>query len=85
MEDFKTWININNLIEFSVNGLSFTCYNGRNGSALMERKLDRVLCNNYWFDYCHSMKATIQTRWRSDHHPILVEASFSQSRLVSQF
>lgn len=85
MEDFKVWKYNNRLIVIVAKSASFTWYNVRSGSAYVERKLDKSLCNNSWLDVCQTMVSTILPRLRSDHHPILVESSFSFLRLACRF
>lgn len=85
MKDFKTWKDKNRLIDTIVKVPSLTWYNGSSSSVSVERKLDKAFCNNSWLDSCQTMVSTTLPRLKSNHHPILVEAYFTQLRVVLQF
>lgn len=85
MQDFKAWSDQTKLVDIPTKLVNFTWYNGRSGRALVERNLDRAFCNQNWVSTSHIMTISTLLKLRSDHHPILLESSFSYQMLVSQF
>lgn len=85
MEDFLAWSNNNNLMELPSKDSFFTWYNGREGRAVVMRKLDRSFCNVDWSNVDSNMVSLVLPIFRSDHHPLLVISSFNQVKLKSQF
>ncbi|XP_058782945.1 uncharacterized protein LOC131657578 [Vicia villosa] len=85
ISDFRDWFNLHCLSDLPTKGPFFTWLNGRNGIHLVERRLDRVLCNQAWITRCFSSHAFTLPKIRSDHFPICLEASFSHICFKSNF
>jgi hypothetical protein len=47
--------------------------------------LDRVVCNQAWFDTCCASSVSSLTRLRSDHFPLLFEFKTTTTTYASQF
>ncbi|KAI5415971.1 hypothetical protein KIW84_041126 [Lathyrus oleraceus] len=77
MRDFIEWTEQNLLIDVPSKGVNFTWYNGRSDRAFVERKLDRDFCNHGWIIHSHTLIVTTLPKLRSDHHPIILDSSFT--------
>ena len=83
--DFQAWTDTNNLIHIPTRGTAFTWSNGRKGRFHIQRRLDRAICNQKWFDECNVVTCSTLTKLRSDHFPILLEFKNHNLPFVSQF
>jgi hypothetical protein len=73
MTDFQNWIDSNNLIHLQTHGAFFTWANGRRGRRYTQKRLDRVIYDQTWFDSCNSVNVSTLTKSKSDHFPLLFE------------
>lgn len=85
INDFQTWSDLNNLIHIQTRGATFTWSNGRRGRCHIQRRLDRVICNQEWFNVFNSVSCYTLTKLRSDHFPLLFEFKNDDIHYVSQF
>jgi len=85
ISDFQTWSDLNNLIHIQTRGAAFTWSNGRRGRNHTQRRLDRVICNQEWFNVCNSVSCSTLTKLRSGHFPLLFEFKNDDIHYVSQF
>ncbi|CAL0327859.1 unnamed protein product [Lupinus luteus] len=82
--DFSDSAQLNHLV---TRGAFYTWSNKRRGSALTEKRLDRVLCNDAWLgDWSQSTCFTLP-RAMSDHHPLILctSSSFVPSQISFKF
>jgi hypothetical protein len=73
MTDFQNWTDSNNLIHLQTHGAFFTWANGRRGRRYTQKRLDRVIYDQTWFDSCNSVNVSTLTKSKSDHFPLLFE------------
>jgi hypothetical protein len=85
IEEFQKWTNDFNLIHLPTRGAAFNWNNGRGGARHTERRLDRVICNQAWFDTCCVSSVTSLTKIRSDHFPLLFDFKLTNTTFASQF
>lgn len=85
INDFKTWHDLNNLVDYSSRGPFFTRHNGRLGRGLVECMLDRAFGNQLWLSMASSMCVSSLSRLRSNHYPLLREANFCNQLHSSSF
>lgn len=85
MIDFINWYDNNNLVDIPTKGPPYTLSNGRIGDGLVDRRLDRALCNHLWLTTSTSINVSALVKHRSYHHLLLLEACFSIHRYVSSF
>jgi hypothetical protein len=85
IEEFQNWTDSYNLVHLPTRGVEFTWNNGRGGIRLTERRLDRVMCNHSWVDFCSVSSVTALTRIRSDLFPLSFDFQSSFGSHVSQF
>jgi hypothetical protein len=85
MNEFQSWTDTFNLIHLPTKGAFFTWNNGRGGNKHTEKRLDRVICNQSWFDLCHVSTASTLIKQKSDHFPLLLDVQFSPLSFASQF
>ncbi|KAK2389841.1 hypothetical protein QL285_063403 [Trifolium repens] len=71
MVEFQNWIDLNNLIHLPTHGAFYTWANGRRGRHYTQKRLDRVICNQEWFDCFNYVNVSTLTENNSDHFPIL--------------
>lgn len=84
-EDFKNWTDSCLLTHLPTRGAEFTWSNRRCVAALTERRLDRSICNDEWFDFWSFVYCTTLTRTQSDHYPTLVVMNKAISFFPSSF
>ncbi|CAL0324296.1 unnamed protein product [Lupinus luteus] len=76
-DEFRDFSDSAQLTHLVTRGAYFTWSNKRRGSALTEKRLDRVLCNDAWLgDWSQSTCFTLP-RAMSDHHPLMLCTSSS--------
>jgi len=85
MEDFQQWTDTNNLIHMHTRGGAYTWSNGRRGRFNIQRRLDRVIVNEYWINSCTSSNVCTLTKVRSDHYPLLLEFMSLDIQFASTF
>ncbi|XP_058776538.1 uncharacterized protein LOC131650843 [Vicia villosa] len=85
INEFKDWVDNNNLLEIPSKGSFYTWFNGRDGGASVERKLDRAFDNNNWCNASVTMGVVVLPKYRSDHHPLLVDCDFNSSQHKASF
>ncbi|XP_058761210.1 uncharacterized protein LOC131634556 [Vicia villosa] len=85
IEDFNNWTNINSLVHLPTSGAFYTWKNGRSGSLHIERRLDRTICNQDWFDLWATNSCRTLARNNSDHYPILFEFLPKEYKIASSF
>lgn len=85
MQDFQNWTDSNNLIHIHTRGADYTWLNGRRGRFNIQRRLDRAICNQDWFNACNLVSCSTLTKLRSDHFPILLEFRNDDIQYSSQF
>jgi hypothetical protein len=73
MVEFQNWTDLNNLIHLPTHGAFYTWANGRRGRHYTQKRLDRVICNQEWFDCFNSVNVSTLTKNNSDHFPILFD------------
>jgi hypothetical protein len=73
MEEFRSWSDSHNLLHIPTRGADYTWYNGRDGRNDTERRLDRAICNQAWFDLFTSTSVTTLVKHKSDHSPLLLD------------
>lgn len=83
--DFKNWTDCNSLIHFMTRGSQFTWSNGRRGRHCLEKRLDRVICNNDWLSFWTSVSCCTLTRSNSDHFPLLLSLEKVEKHHSSSF
>lgn len=81
--DFVDWINLHNLVDINCLWAIYTWSNGRTSVILVEIRLDRVLCNQYWLTLFQNDVFTLH-RIKSGHFPIVFELSFNNLKISSQ-
>ncbi|KAH7838491.1 hypothetical protein Vadar_027204 [Vaccinium darrowii] len=69
---FTNNINDCNLVDIGSSGPRFTWTNGRQGSANIQKRLDRGLCNEEWRSLFPEGTITTLPRTYSDHNPLLL-------------
>ncbi|XP_058752220.1 uncharacterized protein LOC131625373 [Vicia villosa] len=85
MLEFSNFIDNNNLVDIPTKGNFFSWTNSRAGSELIERRLDRALCNPIWLSNTTNLQVSTLNRLRSDHFPILLNFCFFKSQHFSSF
>jgi len=85
MQDFQNWTESNRLIHLHTRGAAFTWSNGRRGRFHIQRRLDRAICSQDWFNACNLVSCSTLTKLRSNHYPILLEFKNDDIQFVSQF
>jgi len=83
--EFLDWINNNDLTCMPLFGPYYTWCNGRKGLHIIDRKLDRALCNGACLDEWNSCNYQVLVKSCSDHFPILVSLASNCLRKVSNF
>lgn len=85
MEEFSNWSNQNNLIDITIKDSPYTWSNGILGSGLVETRLDKAFCNPLSLTSSTTFNVSTLNKHISNHHPLLLEISFSQQKHVSNF
>lgn len=85
MQDFQNWTDSNNLIHIHTRGADYTWLNCRRGKFNIQRRLDRAICNQDWFNACNLVSCSTLTKLRFDHFPILLEFRNDDIQYSSQF
>ncbi|XP_058784648.1 uncharacterized protein LOC131659478 [Vicia villosa] len=85
MQDFFNWSDANKLVHLQTAGNFFTWSNGRKGSRLTEKRLDRAICNLDMLDICTNMNCHTLSKIKSDHYPLLLFIDFNKISIKSQF
>ncbi|XP_019430032.1 PREDICTED: uncharacterized protein LOC109337507 [Lupinus angustifolius] len=84
-EEFNSFTKNLNLIHLVTMGADFTWTNKRRGAALIERRLDRALCNDSWIDGWSQVACCSLPRIASDHNPTLLCSHSDLVRRSSSF
>ncbi|GAU51709.1 hypothetical protein TSUD_415160 [Trifolium subterraneum] len=85
MIEFQSWTDSFNPIHLPTRGVEFTWTNGRGGHRYTEKRLDRVVCNQFWLDLCNVNSVSTLTKHRSDHFPLLMEFQLTNVAFASHF
>lgn len=85
MLDFKNWTNSNNPIHLPTSGSKFNWFNKCNVPFFIERRLDRCIGNQLWFNCCNQIFVSILTKRFSDHYPLLLEFHMNPVYVVIKF
>ena len=85
MIEFLNWSDSENLVHLPTRGVQFIWSNRRSGRRLIEKRLDRAMCNHEWLDSCSSVSVSSLINHHSDHHPILMESILSEMLVPHQF
>jgi hypothetical protein len=62
MLEFQNWTDQNHLFHLPTHGAFFTWANGRRGRHYTQKRLDRVICNQEWFDCCTTVNVSTLTK-----------------------
>ncbi|XP_019455065.1 PREDICTED: uncharacterized protein LOC109356184 [Lupinus angustifolius] len=84
-EEFKSFYEVGNLNHIVTRGVEFTCTNKRSGVAHIEKRLDRVLCNDSWLSEWHYSSCFTLPKYASDHHPLMLNCFNALASHKSQF
>lgn len=76
-DEFRAFTDTGKWIHLQTTDASFTWSNGRKGSSLTEKRLDRSLCNEAWLDYWSSSVCCTLVRSQPDHFPLLLSSNKS--------
>lgn len=68
-----------------MSGNQFSWNNGRKGTCLTEKRLDRSICNMDLLDKCTMVVCNTLSKLRSDHYPILLTCDFDKVVYNSHF
>ncbi|KAF5195251.1 Ribonuclease h domain, partial [Thalictrum thalictroides] len=71
MEDFRSFLNDNLLLEVPNKGIKYTWCNQRHGSRRVLGKIDRMCCNEEWLQQFPGWSYKILSRLCSDHAPLI--------------
>ncbi|KAF5193757.1 Ribonuclease h domain [Thalictrum thalictroides] len=71
MEDFRSFLNDNLLLEVPNKGIKYTWCNQRHGSRRVLGKIDRMCCNEEWLLQFPGWSYKILSRLCSDHAPLI--------------
>ncbi|WJX52536.1 hypothetical protein P8452_38639 [Trifolium repens] len=85
MVEFQNWTDLNNLIHLPTHGAFYTWANGRRGRHYTQKRLDRVICNQDWFNCFNSINVSTLTKNNSDHFPILFDFKILDCHQPSNF
>ena len=85
MLDFQNWTDRFDLLHIPTRGAFFTWDNGREGRRHTKRRLDRVVCNQSWIDFCSSISCNTLMKDQSDHYPLLMEFKTDNLQFASSF
>ncbi|KAE9586284.1 putative endonuclease/exonuclease/phosphatase [Lupinus albus] len=83
--DLQSFTDMNNQIHLPTLGAQFTWTNKRRGVALIEKRLDRSMCNEDWIDAWSRVTCNTMPRLPSHHHPLLLHSVSSTSSRITQF
>ncbi|XP_019435293.1 PREDICTED: uncharacterized protein LOC109341779 [Lupinus angustifolius] len=83
--EFLAFTNSSSLIKVPTLGAQFTWTNKRRGNALIEKKLDRSLCNEDWLNLWSQVSCCTLPRIASDHHPILLSSTSTTAPIICSF
>lgn len=78
---FRDRIDSCNLMDMGATGPKFTWSNGRKGMALVQKRLDRALCNADWRSLFPEGMVKNLPRTYSDHSPLLIHV-FGNSQFI---
>lgn len=70
MQDFKDFVNKNELIDLSLKGSRYTWSNRRIGKGFIMRRLDRILVSQEWINHYQNSSLLSLPHISSDHRPI---------------
>lgn len=84
-EESRSWAENCNLIHLPPRGAAFTWSNRRQSNSLIERRLDRALCNENWLSFWSSTSCCTLTRSNLDHHSLLVVLKEGRPTFPSSF
>ncbi|KAL8481253.1 hypothetical protein ACS0TY_027686 [Phlomoides rotata] len=79
-QEFMAFLDEAHLHDMDTAGPQFSWVTRRSNHGYMAARLDRVLANDDFLDFWHSVAATVLPRISSDHHPIIL----SPIQLVTQ-
>jgi hypothetical protein len=85
MEEFQSWTDSFNLLHLPTRGAVYTWNNGRGGNRHTEKRLDRVVCNQSWLDFCNISSVSTLTKHKSDHYPLLLDFQVTTIPFASNF
>jgi hypothetical protein len=85
MEEFQSWTDSFNLLHLPTRGAVYTWNNGRGGNRHTEKRLDRVVCNQSWLDFCNISSVPTLTKHKSDHYPLLLDFQVTTIPFASNF
>ncbi|XP_019431279.1 PREDICTED: uncharacterized protein LOC109338477 [Lupinus angustifolius] len=71
-DEFRSFSNSTNLTHLTTRGAVVTWTNKRRGDALTEKRLDRALCNDNWFNVWSRSTCYTLPRSKSNHHPLIL-------------
>lgn len=83
--DFQNMIYACQLFHLPSQGLSYTWSSGWCSRGLVERRLDRVLCNSAVLDVWNNASYRVLSRLSYDHSPLLVNCNFSVALNLKPF
>jgi len=75
MDDLKSFLDNNNLIDLDLTDAYFTWNNMQADDELIQNKLDRVVFSPTWLDKFLDYALISQINITSDHTPLLLQAS----------
>jgi hypothetical protein len=73
------------LLHLPTRGAVYTWNNGRGGNRHTEKRLDRVVCNQSWLDFCNISSVSTLTKHKSDHYPLLLDFQVTTIPFASNF
>ncbi|KAK3230806.1 hypothetical protein Dsin_002687 [Dipteronia sinensis] len=75
IDNFRSAFDDCGLHDLGFSGPEFKWSNKRNGSDMVQERLDRYVCNSYWQNMFHLAKVSHLEFWKFDHRPILLDIS----------
>ncbi|XP_058784639.1 uncharacterized protein LOC131659467 [Vicia villosa] len=85
MKEFLSWSDSNHLVHVPTMGNQYTWNNCKKGKKLIEKRLDRAMCNFKWIGSCIKTSCHTLTKANSEHYPILLNFNFNDIKYISQF
>lgn len=84
-EEFQAWTDSCNLTHLLTKGVEFTWINKRRVRSLIEMRLDRSICNDECLAFWNTISCYSLTRYKSDHHPLLLHLQRGAKCFPSSF
>lgn len=84
-EEFVAWTDACKLTHLETQGVQFTWSNRRRSTVLIEKRLDRGICNDAWLDSWSTSSCCTLARNQSDHFPLLLDFKKDSSVIHSSF